>query len=91
MARAFKCICDYNPSYFQFVKNHVTKAKQEKNFTVHWVSSECRENFCGVCFICIENAAIAQSIHKENFCNSLKITIVYHYTYFGGNAYSLKW
>ena len=24
MAKSYKCLCDLNPSYFQFVKNHAT-------------------------------------------------------------------
>ena len=31
-----------------------------------------RENFLQICFICIESAAIAQSICRENFCDSSK-------------------
>ena len=27
-----------------------------KSFTVHWIPLKCRENFCGACFICTENA-----------------------------------
>ena len=50
-----------------------TKLEQEKSFTVYCISSKCRKNFCGVCFICIESAAIAQSIHWKNFCDSSKI------------------
>ena len=25
----------------------MTKVKQEKSFVVNWISSKCRENFCG--------------------------------------------
>ena len=49
------------------------KAKQEQRFAVHWVSFKFRENFLGCCFICIEDAAIVQSGHSENFRNSSKI------------------
>ena len=48
----------------------MTKFKQEKIFTVYWISSKCRGNFHRFCFICIESAAIDQSIRKENFRDS---------------------
>ena len=38
-----------------------TKVKQEKSFTVHWISSKCKENFGSFCFICMESA-------KESHC-----------------------
>ena len=46
------------------------KIKQVKSLVVCWISSKCRENFHGFCFICMESAAIAQSIHRKNFQNS---------------------
>ena len=50
----------------------MTKVKREKSFAVHWISFKHRESIRVFCFICIESAAIAQSIHRENFRDSLK-------------------
>ena len=44
----------------------MTKVKREKSFVVHWISFKCWENIPGYCFICMESAAIAQSINREN-------------------------
>ena len=34
----------------------MTKVKQEKSLIIPWISSKCRENFYGFCFICLESA-----------------------------------
>ena len=66
----------------------MTKAKQEKNLAVHWVlpKFKCKKNFHGFYFICFENTAIAQSIHRQLEDHILiKVAVVaihsvYHWT-----------
>ena len=63
--------CTHHTSYYIIIVL-TTKVKQVKSFVVYWISSQCRENFCGFCFIFIKSAAIAQSIRRENFHNLLE-------------------
>ena len=48
----------------------MTKVSLEKSFVVH---PNAGKTFANLLHLYIESAAIAQSIHRENFCNSLKI------------------
>ena len=44
------------------------------------VTPNFRENFCGLCFICIESAAIVQKIYMEIFAihqNSASFSLAY--------------
>ena len=57
--------CMHVCSFLWYTVNDKSLAREI--FAVHSISSKCRENFCGFCFICTESAAIVRSIHRENF------------------------
>ena len=42
------------------------QVNREKSLAVYWISSKYRKIFRGFCFICIESAAIANSICRDS-------------------------
>ena len=51
----------------------MTKAKREKSIAIHWISSNCRENFSDFCMEVLNKTIAQLNTCQVNFCSSLKI------------------